>query len=146
MNTFRDQFGRRDPDLSPAHDALICWLDEQLRQGKLGLASDVRSGMVPIRIEWESIVPATERGRLPVAFIDILATFEIEAGRQFRIGFEIKPQIYSIGELLRQLKTYKNLDPDVDRWVVVSTANELAEKAVRREGFGWLTVPPEVLP
>lgn len=142
MSAFRDKFGRRDPDLSPRHDAIMWWLDEQLRAGKLNLSRGVVDADT---IEWEGIIPTdSEPGRFPVAFADILVTFKFEEV-SLRIGFEIKPQIHSIGELLRQLKTYKHLDKTVVKWVVVSPANELAEKAVRREGFGWLDVPAEVL-
>lgn len=141
--TFREKFGRRDPDLSPRHDAIMWWVDEQLRNGKIAPPKD----HVFVSVEWESIIPLnSDHGRLPIAFADILATYqaEPEGFELLRIGFEIKPLIYSIGELLRQLKTYENLDKNISKWVVVSAANELAEKAVRREGFGWLDVPEGV--
>lgn len=211
MNGFRDRFGRRDPDLSPAHDAMMCWLDHQLRDRKWSprCALDFNDptkrdkfindlpewqrpfilGQLPSlaaarlqRIEWEYIVPPDSAdGRLPMAFVDVVAWYEIEfINRQYfdkdgrsidservkyptwqqqtrrielnkittteKIGFELKPAIVSIGELLRQIKSYEKLDPKVWHWVVVSPANELAQKAVRREGFGWLTAPDQAEP
>lgn len=142
MSTFRDKFGRRDPDLSPRHDAIMWWLDEQLRTGKLVLTPHV---VEVVSIEWESIIPAdTTPDRFPVAFADIMVTYKTADGVKVRVGFEIKPEIHSTGELLRQLKTYRHLDQSVAHWIVVSPADELAEKAVRREGFGWLDVPEDV--
>jgi hypothetical protein len=147
VSTFRDKFGRRDPDLSPRHDAIMWWLDEQLRSGKLVLTASA----VDLVIEWESIIPlGTGPDRFPVAFVDMMVTFkapDVEprwSKPKVRVGFEIKPEIYSTGELLRQLKTYRHIDPSVDQWVVVSQANELAQRAVVREGFGWLDVPESV--
>lgn len=133
--SFRDRFGRRDPDLgSPVHDEIMIWLDGELRSGKLDYRLFPPDGRKFISLNWEAPLPLGLSDSLPVAFADILAHFDGD----ITIGFEVKPEIYSIGELLRQLNAYRVLEHRIPRWVVVSKPNETVENIVRREGFGWL--------
>lgn len=133
--SFREQFGRRDPDLgSPLHDEIMIWLDGEIRSGKLDHRLFPPDGGKFISLNWEAPLPLGLSDSLPVAFADILAHFEGD----IRIGFEVKPAIYSIGELLRQLNAYRVLEHRIHLWVVVSRPDKTIEKIVRREGFGWL--------
>jgi hypothetical protein len=54
-------------------------------------------------------------------------------------GFEVKPRVMSIGQVLRQLKIYR-LNFDGRIWLV-APKNEELRKILNAEGFGFLVLP-----
>jgi hypothetical protein len=59
------------------------------------------------------------------------------------VYFEVKPNISSLGELIRQLRMYRTYTEPEEKWVVVSPDTRFADK-LREQGFGFIAVPQAV--
>jgi hypothetical protein len=80
--------------------------------------------------------------------IEVPAKWAIES-RCRDCCFEIKPKlIKSVGQLLRQLKTYKGKYGAAyrsARWFVVAPPNPQVQEVLNREGFEYINLP-SILP
>jgi hypothetical protein len=76
----------------------------------------------------------------------------MECWNYVKSWFECKPQVVSVGALLRQLTLYtkfiKTCDPgrgcDLNRgYVVTQTISDEAKKIIREQGYGVIVVPED---
>jgi hypothetical protein len=145
-----------------AHDDLMLWLESNVREkvSELGLEWRVnwRAGwqelgpcQIPepiptrfpylLRTLWER--PISSRHRIE-GYIDMTADFMIGKPVDahvplFRINFEVKPRIDSLGELIRQLRTYQ-FHLSQQPFVVVSPDCR-HERIIREQGFLFIRAP-----
>jgi hypothetical protein len=54
-------------------------------------------------------------------------------------GYEVKPIVRSIGEVLRQVKRYRAFMP-YENWIVVAPHDDGLKSILNREGFGFLSI------
>ena len=69
-------------------------------------------------------------------------TGDIEAHdgyRQYHYGFEVKPSIRSIGEVVRQIRMYQEFTKGT-KWLVVSPDDRFAN-TLEEQGIGFLKAP-----
>ncbi|MBO0723655.1 MAG: hypothetical protein J2P41_22715 [Blastocatellia bacterium] len=126
---------------TPLHDAMCHFMQAALADPKSRLirhllgfdATDYEILINTARISWEVPVTSPRRDYI-VGFIDLVVEVPVwDAGywSEQRIFLEIKPNIPSVGELLRQINKYRhflhisNFASEIGKWVVVSDEGSL---------------------
>lgn len=109
------------------------------------------------RLEWEAPLWCYNMDA-PQLFLDMVVVVEQtrpeidykkgdviwhERQKEYLIGFEVKPRHFSIGKVLRQLKTYRRYFKGII--VLVAPPSVVWEPVIRSEGFHYLNIPLEVL-
>ncbi len=114
MTTLQAKMGFRDDDLkTPMHDKIMLWAQEhaaQIQQAVLGEPAD----RVP-DVKWE--IPVRPSGSTYViGFIDmVIGPY---------LAVEIKTKIPNVGELLRQLNSYRQFSPWSSYYFVVISPDD----------------------
>ncbi|MGC4052924.1 MAG: hypothetical protein QM757_26650 [Paludibaculum sp.] len=164
--TLQEKLGFLDTDLStPAHDLIMLWLESAV-DDLPELCGFMRKKLAPHytpaaidQLMAEGVIyrktmeaPIVNRSII-TGFADLecrLATIWQQAdGRVIRCEsewvacFEVKSEIPSIGELIRQIRAYGVYQKDC-LWFVVSPDDRFAG-VLKRQGIGFLKVPSEVL-
>lgn len=155
IKTIQAKFGFQDPDLKkPAHDDIIKWLDGNIEEILMVLFKlDDRPDHV--RTKWEAVV-RTQDNRQFIGFIDLKVTarlpvFENErycGPENFRILFEAKTVLGTLGELFRQLQLYRegymDLEPLTGRKnvFVVVCPDDSEARLIEQQGFRFLKYDP----
>jgi hypothetical protein len=144
-STLIQQLGFADRDLgSPEHDRLVAWLAQPaallavVRCAWPDVLAEKRRGAEVVALDttpdevWERIVgteleqPILRAGQYVVGFVDLVARVGWGAnGRtivQARFYVEAKPEIRSVGALLRQINLYRAFVAD-GHWIVVCNAD-----------------------
>jgi len=92
---------------SKKHDEIQIWCFKNIKEIIKGITdkdfSDDDIKINEINIE----EPIKQSNGYIVGYLDIICHFCIEK-MEFSLIIEIKPEIYSLGDLIRQVKTYKN--------------------------------------
>jgi len=91
------------------HDKMQVYVYENIKDIIMGLSkSDIDKNDIKIlKIELEKPVFKTcYNSKTIVGYIDVFVQFEIKDSF-VQIAIELKPKIYSLGELIRQVKTYE---------------------------------------
>jgi hypothetical protein len=129
-----------DDDLAtPKHDRIMLWLDEHLEE-----VIQVLTGKNPVIYEkvWEFPLVVGKWQNI-AGYIDM----KVCAGEN-RFLFEVKPNIPSLGALLRQLRKYTVYAAKADLYhaeVVVVSPDTRWVSILKEQGFRSIEVPPEVL-
>ena len=148
----QEQFGFDGQDKTPAHDALVLWVDENIREivvEILGLAEEPK---ILVK-RWEQPIK-TKRGALRgVADLYVRIRCGHTPPQQDRVVFvEAKPKIVSLGEVIRQIRiantgdltpftTHTILGESVfPEWVIVSPDDRFAA-TIREQGFLFFKSP-----
>ena len=96
---------------SKKHDEIQLWCYNNAKKiivatSKKGIAeNDIKE--LSVQIE-DPIVTTSQYGNNKniVGYLDLVMLFGVN-GKYFKINVEVKPYIYSLGDLIRQIKTYK---------------------------------------
>lgn len=105
--SWRDKLKRGDESLkTPEHDALMLWLDENC----LTIAKNLFPKLIEFsHAEWEK--PLTSKNHSIICFIDLFMCGAEQIRKDYKqcydLMFEVKPKIESIGELIRQIRSYE---------------------------------------
>ena len=146
--SWRDKLKWGDESLkTPEHDALMLWLNENC----VTVAQSLFPKLVANRfgsIEWEK--PLCSMNGSILCFIDLY----MEGVEQVRLDyfpihsllFEVKPKIESIGEVLRQLKSYEHYSSIGDSssfhykksHIILVSPDNKAKDIVLQNGFMFL--------
>ena len=100
--TLQERFGFLDADLKkPEHDAMIQWIDANI-EDILMLVFSLPTRPKDVITTWEIVVRQTEDGGMMIGFVDLSAR-----RGDWRVLFEAKTTIDSLGELFRQVRMYQ---------------------------------------
>lgn len=136
----------QDPDLhTPAHDAIMVWLEENAAEVIKRHCDLVRpEGVSDVVTTWEK--PVSYAGC--VRYIDMVIDANIGRVSDFTLLCEVKPVIRSIGELIRQLRQYepRSTYGGMIRVAVVSPDDRF-RAIIEKQGFIFIKAPqPEYGP
>ena len=116
--TIIERLGFQDPDRkSPKHDQIQFWVRNNLRHVLKSVFPEKEIPSfddIPVSLEY----PVTDRNYV-IGFVDVYC-------QQYNLGIEIKTQIESVGELLRQINFYRNY-LGKGTWIVVSPDGRFAK-------------------
>lgn len=136
------RFGIQDDDLkTPGHDALLLWVDANASE----IANRATGGQFVARdCVWE--MPISRRGFTVGywdAWINTQRAPDADPEKWIRgIGVEIKTTIPSLGELVRQLRTYQEYTMDAREVpVVVVSPDARWATQLRSQGFFFIQPP-----
>lgn len=136
--TLQARFGFADSDIKkPKHDEIMLWLDQNL---DAVLTVILRKNVIGAKARWE--LPVTSRPpntNYIIGFLDMVVVYGSE-----QICFEIKTEILSLGELLRQINMYRMHLPYHDAFVVVCPDDKFASK-LKEQGVMFFKYEPDKL-
>ena len=154
--TLQERLGFSDSELkTPAHDAIMIWLDgemEKIATDLFPVGESPGKKIFCIKKIWEAPVMSD---KYLVGFVDMevivgFEEFSYGERKSAFLFFEVKPRIKSVGETIRQIRTYEEYvrrdgwTPETWRFFVVSPEDAFAE-VLRKQGIGFIKVPPGVL-
>lgn len=157
--TLQQKFGFQDADLStPVHDALMVWLDQNVESVLLNRYSRPRAVENPRYIQggprrtpdefvrilnkvWEK--PISAKNGFLVGFVDmrvdvLFNPLDDDYWNWEPFLFEVKPAIYSVGELIRQIRMYQQYQEGT--YIVVSPDDRFAS-VLAGQGIEFLKAP-----
>lgn len=115
--TLQQKLGFFDNDLKkPKHDEIMFWLDENILKIDLKCFEEYKNKGLTKELEekkWERpIISESRYGyRSMIGFIDLYALISVKNNDEYistrHICFEVKTEIKSVGELMRQLNVYR---------------------------------------
>lgn len=127
--TLLSRMGFQDSDLTtPLHDEIMLWLDARLRRKFPNLES----------IIWEHPV---KRDNFIIGYIDLLMCRRTLTGGD-SVAFEVKTKIPSLGEVIRQIQTYRTTERIHDRQYVIVCPDDRFAAALKGQGIGFLKYDP----
>lgn len=102
QETFLEKLGFQDQELKTAkHDEMIISIFENPNM----IINSNSFVLKKITLE-EPIVKTNFSSTYIIGYLDVFMSFKTDKGNHY-LGIEIKPKIENIGELLRQMQTYK---------------------------------------
>lgn len=143
--TIQQRFGFLDDDLiKPDHDEIMIWLDKLVREQHV-LEALVDGADVELReVVWE--FPINSKGYI-IGFVDMVIGVSFydslnKHNQWLKIGFEVKTEIPSLGELFRQLRMYQSYTAFSNpiMYVVVSPENKFTDQLIE-QGIGYMNYP-----
>lgn len=111
-NTIIEKFGFKDDDLkTPEHDKMLLWLNENwlkvVTEFELLPTNEEELKNAQPKITIEIPVMGGYRNNYNIGFIDLAVEYQLKTYTML-FFFEIKPEIKSIGEIIRQINFYRS--------------------------------------
>ena len=132
---------------NPTHDKIQTWVYENIE--KIISETVMAKNKYPFKIsqnKWEhQVMYETKTYKVVVGFIDIMAeidgTFNFtHVGKVFsenvkrQVFIEVKTEIPSLGELIRQMRTYQSYQGEMTSYLIVSP-DDRHQKILLEQGF-----------
>lgn len=135
--TILSKFGFQDDELkTPKHDEIMLWLDQNIEILLIHYLEEI----VTIKNKvWEYPL-TTDYNNFIVGFIDMLVRIEEHSQQYFCL--EVKPTILSLGELIRQIQTYKvHIKNPTTQFIVVSPDDRFVS-TLKSQNIGFIKYEP----
>lgn len=142
-----------DSDLSTdMHDKIMIWLDKNIYKVVSGLSESIDMTRAKVKCVWESpIIKGNAQFRSIVGYIDMLVCIDIPGSEApdgsiiynqgYKLAFEVKSKINSIGEVIRQIRQYQSF-VSPDKFIIVSTDDKF-KSLLASQGIGFVHCPTE---
>jgi len=152
--TILERHGFQDPELStPLHDEIVMWLNDcvdmlfreclvhvyyddiwddcNTQDDYIKKLEEISTDCVSVK-KWEVPIYSDSTKRFCIGFIDFAAYYkEISTS----LYFEVKTEIKSVGELFRQLSTYRD---KIDGFLFVVCPDDRFENVIHAQGYGFI--------
>ena len=142
--TLIERFGFNDAELTtPLHDKMLLWSLENIR--KLGKLIPNYLGYKPSTVQAE--FPIMGYNDFNIGFVDL--RFQVKLDDEEKecpfVYVEIKPTVYSIGELIRQINFYRShLDAKTTKFLVLTKTKGLKEVLASQDIYVYEFIEEEV--